>query len=335
MDRLPENYLSIPAFPGSYGSDHRSALRPWMLVVIAIAYAANPPDVLGLLFAVTTQAEFVALGHPAAEYHAMARPAAWDGVAANFPAWKYMEDKYDRQMVAITHLFRALIRALDEEAFSQILDLDGTYFNLTSLQVITRLKAAYGTATVQDFQAVRHKLQQPYVPPASMEQHVRGHKEAHALAMQYEQPFSEADKVSFLSQSIMPCGLFREYYIIFSSTYPSLADQTFVLLAKMLTAASHQLQMTTTAAAGYVAGPTQPSGDRLEKIEQQLAMLTERLVISSVPASVPAKVATKKKKFGYCWSHGSKVVHNSADCFSPKPGHESMATLRNKMGGAA
>jgi hypothetical protein len=333
----------ISAFPGSLR--HSEAYANWREEVEN--YAASFTDVsdpiYGLLWAVISQAEWLALPNIHVPYVRLVPPALPRPAAALGRIWERELLLYNQECKAEARVRAVVISTCDEMA-KHVVKGAAQLRNVTLTIAMTNLAAEWGAPRESDMAKANAECERPYVPPANLEQFFLGQIRSHALMARANQPMSEYYKLKFIITALTTCGHFRDCISHYQQLYPENDHRrTFESFkaAALLYAARFPVT-STTGSLGYAGGA------READLEKKVADLTRQVSIlkaasisqlqkpAGTRAPSTAAVAPNTECF-YCWTHGvpfkAESRHHSADCRYPAKLHQYQATLQNTMGG--
>lgn len=297
---------------------------------------ADPHGILRAAF--TTPQEFQDfVGHPAGENHELLtqpEPLGLNPTAVQGQQYTASVTRYLEQQKAIKQFKTALLKSLNEEARSLIAEPPPHGMRRRSIQfILATLRSAYGTLTAADLVQMKMQLQESYSPATPIRDYIRKHRNVHNVCAAADQAMPEADKVQALRRGVKHVPLMHTATQHFVTTYPTVAAQSFELLATLLGQAEDNGEPEpTTGTAGYAAA-TIPSSTTLADLETMVKELRQelrQLTTGNHTLSQPTLPPQPKK---YCWTHGA-CGHTSTDCNYPATGHVPNATATNRQGGA-
>jgi hypothetical protein len=205
-----------------------------------------------------TPAEWHVL-HPLHVYEAPADPGDPPAQAAGQVPWRFLYDRYSNFVSREQDAKTLLLSKLDPTATAVVREPDGTLSGTRLATIILRLRTAYGVATPRELTANADALARPFQPPSLLSDHLLRHRTAHAYAAAHGAPYAEPQKVDLLIKSMLPCNLFKQPLDLYPMLHPTVAAQTFAILAGMLTEfAARSASQTTAVAAGYANAVTAP-----------------------------------------------------------------------------
>jgi len=284
-----------------------------------------------------TPEEFQAfMAHPLGEDHELLvhppplgnNPAAVQGQQYTAHLNRYLD-----QQKAIKEFKTLLVQSLDEEALSLIAEPSPFGTRRRSINfILTTLRDAYGVLTAADLAQLKLRLREPYQPATPIRDYIRKHRDVHNVCESAAQVMPEADKVQALRRGVKHVPAMANAVQYFVTMHPTVAAQTFDLMATLLGQAEDNGEPEpTTGTTGYAAAATAPATAfaTMADLEKKLEELRKAL-LSQSSAGAPK---SKKKPAKYCWTHGA-CAHTSKDCTYPADGHDPNATATNRLGGA-
>ena len=252
---------SIPNFP-IQGKSHRESWPIWLDLILEIAELQNAPVMYGLLGFLLSSVDWLNL--PGNTVSFAPRESAgvfprqiltnwlpiwlinwlpiwltnWlpnsessSTAAAAISQFSYVNSAYANEIFSHNIFKIKFVKSLDEESLAVVADPDGSTRAVKLDIMLARLANAYGEVTVNELTNNSLKLLIAFLPPSNLRQHILIHSKAHAFALKQSQPFSEAEKVRLLTQSLSQCGIFTLALLIYSTSNPTVASQTFASLS--------------------------------------------------------------------------------------------------------
>jgi hypothetical protein len=317
----------------------------------------------GHLALVMAPAEYLALTGVA--FDAPIAPPALDHIAGATAAQIIEDNRLHKSATAVFQKYhytdqalrQQLIAATPDVYIQAVKDPLLGFGRVTTLTILTHLRATYGEITAEDLEANQLSMAADWNPPTPIEDLFEQLRAGEAFAVDGGDPPSEPRLVRLGYSIIRKTGLFevacREW------RYKATADKTFANLQIHFKQGDRDRQLTATAGtAGYhgahnVAGPPLHSTPNIEMaaMQEQIAALTAAMAAASPyaapPSAIPGTVYTGPNMAAtvatattgtptYCWTHGSSnnSRHTSATCMNPAEGHQAIATLDNPLGGS-
>ena len=317
---------SFMAFPGI--TTHRLAFPNFIKDVFDKLAFKGSRD-YGLLGYVLTDEEWLALpGNQEAFVPAPNPGPAPPAVpAAPWQEWQHLKKSYDDEKAELNKATAQFMNALDEHAKMVVEGDEGTVRGKTLLQMITVLKAEYGTITKGDLLDQLRTLDEPFIRGDNILHYLLKHSQVHNIARINGQPLSEMNKISILISGLTPCGLFDPCINNFHALYPALNQQLYATLqGNIRMYAQNQIQTPTTGTHGYAAATQQKTASSTITISQREY---DELVAKAASKPHPSSSGGKK----YCWTHGLQHSHDGTQCKTPAHGHIATATLSDNKGG--
>lgn len=246
--------------------------------------------------------------------------------AADFNAWKYQKDVYNCYCQEYSNFQNVILAALPEEThilLSAVVPLYGQ----TIVQIMNGLRDNYEVMTPTDLDLVRSKLFVPYDPTATtINDFIASHIKAHTLLAANRRLIADADKICYLKDTLIPCGLYAPCFITYDAIHPTAATQTFANFSVLI----RNFQVSSMVMAAHM-GFTYP--------HLNMANASQRTVLRS--NSADDRRDNKNIKGGggqggggqrinaqFCWTHGFGS-HSSHACNKPAEGHVKDATWKN------
>jgi hypothetical protein len=239
-------------------------------------------------------------------------------------------------------LVRLLVAACPSTYLQALRDPVYGFGPTTTLQMLTHLTATYGTCTISDRNTNMQTMLAPWSPPTPIEHLFQQLADGARAAADNGEPIPVTQQALNGYNIINRTGLFaqgcREWRLL-----PP-ADQTYVRFVAHFT---HQNQerldsIPTTTTAGYhgyaMAVTNQPAQPDVTALMKEMLLLRATVARLSIPPPTPNRTAgtDTTSPRGYCWTHGSSrnLLHTSATCKAPAPGHVTTATATNPCGGS-
>jgi len=174
----------------------------------------------------------------------------------------------------------------------------------------------------------------PYQKSIPIEIFLQVHRDTHGIAAAQNQPFPEYPKVHLFRVAVKSCGVFESCILAWLLLNPTVETQTFDSLSTAILAFSDNFDQSAMAASlGYSAAVVTSTVTSSPPIHDLIAAAVSAAFIahSGMPQTHPP--AHTKMEDKYCWTHGTKASHTSAECRRHKNGHKERATAATKMGG--
>lgn len=264
---------------------------------------------------------------------------------AQFPAWKHVSDRWDKESVDRINLRIIFLDSLPENCTREWEEVGYGMTRRSESWMLARMDAKYGAVTAADLQANLALLSVPFPDNGEMNAEdyiIQHHIKPHQFASTNGGPIAESTKVMLLTQAITPCGVFKEVLTHFIFTHPSAATQTFEVLSDLVrTFDEARDAKQKSGGTGYI---NELASDRatIQALHKKVADLeaTIQTLAANAATQQPSPNTTSthpsggRAKPSYCWTHGPNNSHNSRDCNNQRHGHQATATASNKMGGA-
>jgi hypothetical protein len=247
---------------------------------------------------------------------------------------------------AVDQALRKQVLAAVPDVYTRALKHATTgYGNITSLQLLTHLWTNYGTITQLELDENQLRMQRPWNPPTPVEALFNQLTEGIAFAAAGDEALSNTQVIRIGYNLISKTGLFElpchEWRQKSAATKTMNAFQTHFRDADQ-----DRLSTATTATAGYhnsanliensptPAAPTTMTNDELinAAVQKQVAIALAAMQVTPAPAAAPRNTGQRS----YCWTHGGtrNLRHTSQTCRYPATGHQTTATVTDKMGGS-
>ena len=255
--------------------------------------------------------------------------------SVNLSAWTSDHDHFIQQLKDLSDFKAIFIGSLDPISDRHLRDPTTGMRNVSIAAIYAHLMATYSVLSSADLAANEQILRSAYSTTMPIRAYTANQREAHAIALANNQPFSEAQKVQHLLIGLAPSTVFDSCLINWKIAHPTVAMQTFDLLVAAVLEFSDNIPTTATSGSmGYSAAVT-PLGSLSQK---DIATLVAAFKASSTAATPTTPATTggpqgKPRVKYHCWTHG--MGHSSDRCRHPAAGHQSTATAANKMGGHA
>jgi hypothetical protein len=327
--------MALPRYPSTSGAAREEYRIMESRVYDAMeAATADSDGILRAAFDTPTDfQEFIA--HPLDEDHELLlQPASLGATPTAVQGQQYTANmnRYLEQQKALKTFKTALIQSLDEEALSLITEPPPFGTRRRSIHfILTTLREAYGILTAADLVQLKLRLRDPYPPATPIRDYIRKHRDVHHVCASAQQAMAEADKVQALRRGVKHVPMMATAVQHFVTMQPTVAGQSFDLLATLLGQAEDNGEPEpTTGTSGYAAASVNTPPVTMADLDRKIAEL--RAEFLQVLAIAPDK--HKKLPTQYCWTHGA-CAHSSQACTYPAAGHVTTATASNPQGGAA
>jgi hypothetical protein len=219
-------------------------------------------------------------------------------------------------------LKQMIIKAVPNQYISALRDPRMGYRNVTAKQILQHLDEKYGQITAQDIKRNLLKMNTPWNPTTAIDTLWTQIREARMYA-QDRSPIDEITAINSALDNIKATGLFSSHIEHWSLLEPN--DQTWARFQKIFTMADNTRHTDqTTAGAGYTATNENNGKSTALKTVQQTGEHAFKVISSDGSAT----------NWFYCWTHGINKSHHSKKCTTRKEGHNEMATMANRRGGA-
>jgi len=249
---------------------------------------------------------------------------------AEWASWKFNHEKFQIQQKDLNNFKMVFLQSLDSTSLKRISDpIHGTR-QLTVAAIHDFLGTRFGTLVSVDLISLSASLAIPYQTSTPIEILLQVHRDAHGIAAAQLQPFPEYQKVHLFRVAVKACGVFESCILAWLLLNPTVATQTFDSLSTAILAFSDNFDQSATAASmGYSAAVLTSTMNTPLPIHDLIAAAVSAAFLAHSNMPQPnTKVDAK-----YCWTHGTKASHTSAECRRRKNGHKERATAANKMGG--
>jgi hypothetical protein len=342
-----EFHSSSPSAELTQHDGLKSSFQSFISRILDIASTACNLFAHGLLGFLLSPVDYILLSGGVA-FVPLVHPGEQPVQAQAWAVWKWNMEMFLRQTADINSFRSLFISVLSFDLLAILTDPVTGMRGLTLADIYEQACFKYGVLTIADIAANDAILSIPFVDDGTtpMRTFVATQRKAHSVAAANGQPFPEATKVRRLKLAVSICGAFTTCMALFEAELPTVAAQTFALLAARLE--SYDDNRTGTVTAGtlnYAAAAVhQPDA---ATIAAALAPLMVPLLAPLVAAAVvnngaPRNGGTRPQQSGatrvvapllYCYSHG-QCAHSGADCGDKfRAGHRDDATLARPHGG--
>jgi hypothetical protein len=235
---------------------------------------------------------------------------------------------------------------------------------VSTLDILTHLRATYGTITPEELDKNNERMAAAWHPPTPIEDLFEQLRVGTEFATEGGDVPSAQAQVRLGYKLVFQTGLFNEGCRAWRILPP--ANHTFAVFQTHFKQWDRDRRLLETAAsAGYHGAANQveerpqaplpmPTQADLAAIRTQIALLTTAMAAATtaanvvVPTTFPATASLAGSVItqttlhpnaidnSYCWTHGSSRnrSHTSITCEHPAEGHQTAATLDNQMGGS-
>ncbi len=250
--------------------------------------------------------------------------------------WMFAHTQFQNQCRDIAALKTFILDALDPSSKSH-LEADGGTTRRTVPAIMTYLRTTFATVPAAEINELRAALLIPFRAGDSIREFTTRHVDtqtALSLAGDARTPYSQA---SSLLEALDQCGLFRFASESYRNAHPEPRTHTLADVITMAHATyDNRPAAPTTGSMRYAAAV--PSMDltaaQLEVARAILAAEPSALAATDTRADRRTPLGRRRPSTGHwCWTHGF-FGHNSADCRSPREGHNMNATAANRLGGS-
>lgn len=313
-------------------SGDKAAFPPWELAVFDLAEGASALHPRGCLPDTMPDAAYEALGYepyvpipPPGPEPVQGEEELTKNFTLRYHRWESHRTRYELQTSQLKSVKQAVILALRAAALQLITHpLTGTR-GYTLKEIMTRLRAAYGTMSSADITDNLNKCKVPFVDGNKLTEHIGVHVASHTVGAANNAVENEQTKIRNLTESLAACGLYGAIITLWCTQNPVPELQTFTSFSTFLLAYDQNRAATVTSSSAGFSANAAVEDDAL------FAARVKAVLGNSVQQKTePPKKEPSKKTF--CWSHGA-TYHNGYQCNHPSQGHKPEATFENKMGG--
>ena len=240
-----------------------------------------------------------------------------------------------------------ILAAVPPTYYNTLEDAIFGYANVEILDLLEHLDDAYADVTASDLEKNRAKLSDPWNPDEPIEKLWKRILTIQQVATAAGDPISETATMALTTQALKKAGVYAHAITTWKDK-PS-ADQTWANFRVHFSRQDKIRRDDLTAEAAGFHGANQanpaPSPAAMEgpvaALQQQLADLQAAFRANTSPPAQPkttqqAPCCSADIELWWCWSHGlsKQKNHDSENCRNTKPGHQTKATLTNRMGGS-
>lgn len=239
-------------------------------------------------------------------------------------------------------LLKLLIAAVPPVYIEVLCDEDYGFATVTTLDMLTHLKTAYGRISIAEREANQTRMMTPWHPPLSIEKLFSQLQRGIRFAIAAGEPIGDLQVARMGYTNLLNTGLFTEACRDWRLKLP--ANQTFAELQSHFRRMDFdRIEALTSATAGYQApdpappaahaanaAVTDPSTELLNTLISEIRLMRQSNSNTNQPRKeTPAATS-------YCWTHGTSrnVAHTSSTCRAKAEGHVDNATSTNKQGGS-
>ena len=332
--------------------------RDTILEIAATASALFTYGLLGFLLPAVEYATVTLAPHVPFVDVGQVQPAQ----AQPWKIWNYSNNQFIQQTKDL-FAFKTILLAMLSQDLLDFVKVPGQGFRQLSIaQLLAAADLMYAALTTNDVTANERFLDEPFVDDGTQKvsSFVAAQRRRHHTSAENGQILPPATMVRYLRAAMVPCNQFTTVIERFEATYPTVALQTFDLLAAMLTTYDNSRAKTDTVgnlkyAAAAVARNRAPGlavHDAAANVTDFAALaigLAPHLGVmfntANAVVNTPKHAARRRGGAGgavqqpaaagtllYCWTHG-QCFHPGKACKFKEPGHRDEATLAQPLGG--
>lgn len=302
------------------------AVIAWEEAVCALAMSLTPNGRQnGLLGAVLSAENYALMPGPPDAFLLEARiPGAYpvDAAAPVREAFKANAKHCAANEEAMHKLTSAVNSSVDPTMLEALRQPHVGLLGVGLQAIMAHISATYAQLTPVAFKTMKAYLGQRMNKGVRIEHVLAEHSKVHSMSVRIHMPLSEHDRVSSLCAAVEGENIFTFAVNKFKADYPSIAQQTFAMLAATLLAVSQNEADEEAGAMGLTA---------MAAPGRAYAATEVNTGVAAAAVSKPGRTTSADK---YCWLHGN-CAHAGTDCDKREdtPGFKTAATKSNPMGG--
>jgi hypothetical protein len=248
-------------------------------------------------------------------------------------------------------LVRQILAATPVIYLQALNDRQSGFSHVTTRQMLTHLRTHYGQVTMEMKDDNTNRMMAAWQPPTPIDTLFQQLDDGIYFATAAGEPLVDTAVARIGYNIIHKTGVFSDACRDWCLQEP--AAQTYVNFQVHFRKMDNyrRVNATTSTSAGYQmanhvgshpsTSPSTTSSFSSDPtiLNAEIASLRVQLALATM--APPGTPSTNRHQLpatrGYCWTHGSSgnLLHTSASCTNPAPGHQTAATNRNRMGGSA